>query len=51
MDFEQKASIFHALSHPNRLELFIKIMQEEEKFAQTKQGCIVSDIVGSLRSK
>lgn len=51
MNLEKKAAMFSALSHPNRLELFLKILQQEEKYAKTKSGCIVSDIVGSLSSK
>ena len=48
MDTQRLAKIFKALSHPNRLELYLEIAKKQEASFPTCCGCIVSDIIGSL---
>lgn len=48
MDTAQLAKILKALSHPNRLELYLEIAKKHEASFQTCCGCLVSDIIGSL---
>ena len=48
MDTQKMAKIFKALSHPNRLELYLEIAKKHEASFQTCCGCFVSDIIGSL---
>lgn len=48
MDTQKLAKIFKALSHPNRLELYLEIAKKQEASFQTCCGCFVSDIIGSL---
>jgi ArsR family transcriptional regulator len=48
MDVAQLAKIFKALSHPNRLELFLEILkQEQSSFEQN--GCLTSEIMERLK--
>jgi len=49
MDTVRFARIFKALSHPNRLELYLEIAGKQETRFQTCCGCFVSDIIGSLK--
>ncbi|KAF0218969.1 MAG: ArsR family transcriptional [Geobacteraceae bacterium] len=42
------AKMFKALSHPNRLELYLEIARKYEASFQTGCDCFVSDIIGSL---
>jgi len=42
------AKMFKALSHPNRLELYLEIARKHEASFQTGCDCFVSDIIGSL---
>src|SRR5512139_2909613 len=48
MDTLRFAKIFKALSHPNRLELYLEIARKHEASFQTCCDCLVSDIIGSL---
>lgn len=48
MDTKRMAKIFKALSHPNRLELYLKIAQAHESSFETECECFVTDIIGSL---
>jgi len=48
MDTQKLAKIFKALSHPNRLELYLEIAKKHETCFQASCGCFVSDIIGSL---
>jgi len=44
MDTKKYANIMKALSHPNRLELFLEIAKYQEKDFETGE-CLISDIV------
>ena len=49
MDTKQVAKVLKALSHPNRLELYLEILKKHK--ASFKSGCgecLISDIMGSL---
>ncbi|HBV98192.1 MAG: arsenic resistance operon repressor [Peptococcaceae bacterium BICA1-7] len=48
MDIKKMAKIFKALSNPNRLELFLKIVDARESSFQTGCDCFVTDIIDSL---
>jgi ArsR family transcriptional regulator len=48
MDTLRLAKIFKALSHPNRLELYLEIVRKHEASFQTGCDCFISDIIGSL---
>lgn len=48
MDTLRLAKMFKALSHPNRLELYLEIAKKHEASFQTGCDCFVSDIIGSL---
>jgi DNA-binding transcriptional ArsR family regulator len=50
MDFKKQAKIFKALSNPNRLEIFIEIMEKCESCYPAKSECyIVDEIMNSLK--
>ncbi|MDP4180961.1 MAG: metalloregulator ArsR/SmtB family transcription factor [Bacillota bacterium] len=44
MDVKKYSNIMKALSHPNRLELFLEIIKYQEKDYETG-GCLISEIV------
>lgn len=48
MDTKRMAKIFKALSHPNRLELYLKIAKAHEASFETGCECFVTDIIDSL---
>lgn len=48
MDTNELAKIFKALSNPNRLELYLKILESNESKYSTSSGCLVTDIIQSL---
>ena len=48
MDVKQLAKIFKALSHPNRLELFLEIMKQEER-SYENCDCLIADIIERLK--
>ncbi len=43
------AKVFKALSHPNRLELYLKIAKAHEASFETGCECFVTDIIDSLK--
>ena len=50
MDIKQAAKIMKALSHPNRLEIYLSIVKDEQSgFKANACDCCVSDIIGSLK--
>lgn len=49
MDTVKLAKMFKALSHPNRLALYLEIAKKHEACFQTGCDCFVSDIIGSLK--
>ncbi|MGV3150879.1 ArsR/SmtB family transcription factor [Sarcina ventriculi] len=48
MDTNELAKIFKALSNPNRLELYLKILKSNESKYSASSGCLVTDIIKSL---
>lgn len=48
MDTKNMARVFKALSHPNRLELYLKIAKAHEASFETGCECFVTDIIDSL---
>ena len=48
MDIKWYSNILKALSHPNRLELFLEISQQQEKNFEECE-CFISDIAKSLK--
>ncbi|GAB7027871.1 ArsR/SmtB family transcription factor [Geotalea toluenoxydans] len=48
MDTQKLAKMLKALSHPNRLELYLEIARKHEASFKTGCDCFVSDIIGSL---
>ncbi len=42
------AKVFKALSNPNRLELYLKIVENQEASYKTNCECFISDIAKSL---
>jgi len=49
MDTKKMAKIFKALSHPNRLELYLNIVKAHETSFETGSECFVTDIIDSLK--
>jgi ArsR family transcriptional regulator len=49
MDTLRLAKMFKALSHPNRLQLYLEIARQHEASFQTGCDCFISDIIGSLK--
>jgi len=50
MDIKQAAKIMKALSHPNRLEIYLNIVKgEQEGFQSDACECCVSGIISSLK--
>ena len=48
MDTKRMAKVFKALSHPNRLDLYLKIAKAHEASFETGCECFVTDIIDSL---
>jgi len=48
MDTKRAAKILKALSHPNRLELYLQIAKNQEASFSRGHECFVSDIVDRL---
>ena len=48
MDTKKMAKVFKALSNPNRLELYLKIVENQETSYKTGCECLISDIAKSL---
>jgi ArsR family transcriptional regulator, arsenate/arsenite/antimonite-responsive transcriptional repressor len=49
LDTKQLAKVMKALSHPNRLELYLEIAKKQEASYQAQQDeCYVSDIMSCL---
>jgi len=48
MDTQKMAKVFKALSNPNRLDLYLKIVEKQETSYKTECGCLINDIAKSL---
>ncbi len=48
MDTNKMAKVFKALSNPNRLELYLQIVEKQEHCYQANCDCLISDIAKSL---
>lgn len=48
MDLQNTVKIFKALSNPNRLELYLKILEGHESEFKAGCGCFIVDIMHSL---
>lgn len=48
MDIKQAAKILKALSHPNRLEIYLGIVKGEQNGFKTNE-CCVTDIIENLK--
>jgi len=48
VDTKKAAKIFKALSHPNRLELYLKIAEAHEASFQSGSECFITDIIDCL---
>ncbi len=48
MTIVQLAKIFKALSHPNRLELFLEIMKSQESSYENSE-CMIADMIQRLK--
>jgi ArsR family transcriptional regulator, arsenate/arsenite/antimonite-responsive transcriptional repressor len=48
MDNKKMAKVFKALSNPNRLELYLQIVEKQENCYQANCECLISDIAKSL---
>lgn len=48
MDIKQAAKVMKALSHPNRLEIYLKILKGEQNDFQAHE-CSVGDLIESLK--
>lgn len=48
MDTKKMAKVLKALSHPNRLELFLEIVKKNEASFQSECECFVSEIIDCL---
>ncbi len=48
METKKMARIFKALSNPNRLELYLRIVEKHEASYKTCGGCLINDITKSL---
>lgn len=49
MDTKKMAKVFKALSNPNRLELYLKIVEKQETSYEACKGCLISDIAESFK--
>ena len=48
-DPQRLARIFRALSHPNRLKIYTEILRNEEAKLAVGCGCLITDVVRSLK--
>ncbi|MBU0993286.1 MAG: metalloregulator ArsR/SmtB family transcription factor [Proteobacteria bacterium] len=48
MNTTKAAKIFKALSHPNRLELYLEIAGNQESNFEPGEECLITDIIGAL---
>ncbi|MBU3914666.1 metalloregulator ArsR/SmtB family transcription factor [bacterium] len=48
MDINKISKVLKALSHPNRLELYLEIVKKHEASFESGGECFISDIIGSL---
>ncbi len=48
IDPRQLAKAFKALSNPNRLQIFLEIMQRRQLDSQVACGCALTDFINSL---
>lgn len=48
MDTKKMAKVFKALSNPNRLELYMQIVEKQENCYETNCECLIHDIAKSL---
>jgi len=48
MDTKKMAKVFKALSNPNRLELYLKIVENQETSYEASSGCLICDIAESF---
>ena len=44
MDTKKMAKVFKALSNSNRLELYLKIVENQETSYETNKGCLMCEI-------
>lgn len=50
MNIKQAAKVLKALSHPNRLEIYLGIVKGEKNGFKTAEGeCSVADIIATLK--
>jgi DNA-binding transcriptional ArsR family regulator len=50
MDIKQAAKVLKALSHPNRLEIYLGIIKSDQNGFQTEEcECSVSEMMASLK--
>ena len=50
MDIKQAAKILKALSHPNRLEIYLSIVKGEQNGFKTAEcECCVAEVISSLK--
>jgi DNA-binding transcriptional ArsR family regulator len=49
MDIKQAAKVLKALSHPNRLEIYLGIVKGEQKSFAANECCVVSAIIDNLK--
>lgn len=48
MDTQKMAKVFKALSNPNRLDLYLQIVKQQEASYETGSGCLICEISKSL---
>lgn len=48
METKKMAKVFKALSNPNRLELYLQIVENQENSYKTGCDCLISEITKSL---
>jgi ArsR family transcriptional regulator len=49
MDPKRVAKIFRALSHPNRLKIYLEILKKHETALEVGRGCHLTEIVSCLK--
>jgi len=49
MDIKQAAKVLKALSHPNRLEIYLSIARGEQQSFAANECCVVSVIADNLK--
>jgi len=48
VDHRKLANAFKALSHPNRLQIYLEIMERRTLSSQALAGCALTDFINSL---